>query len=718
MNNMNIKKIAIILEDSKDTDILIQKLEILSKDIYDVFVVNNCEDIKSKYVNIKLNKKVVFPNNIFMGLYYSDTFKIIKKIEYVAYCFINVNADLSFILNSTTNILSDYLTKIQNINTNGILIDYNGNLNEINTIHEQFSFNNNILCFYDALHFNNQRNIILKQETVFDEKLNKVAVIIVNYNMVERTNQIVEYLKNNIHHPHDIIVVDNGTLLVNKSQYTLLDLKENIQTTNGWLMGLHYADSIENTTGQKYYAYCFVITSMKMVNNKKDILTTMVNTLTRDNQVVGIHPSLTSDSTLPWKNMKNKNGIELEQLFFIDNNFSCYRASWFNKIGRFTPLQTYAWGIDIETGYIASMQNKKIIVDHTILVKKEQDIGYKMNRMGMTSAKRKENAQNQSHEYLRNKYGKNFEKILFTRLQETKRYMFEYKFNTVLKNIPKILHLYWGNNEKLSFLHYLTVKSFRIHNPDWKIKIYTPIKTFYKNTWKCKAQKEKYTGDDHSDKINKLNVEKIEIDFDKIGFKNDASEVFKSDYFRYYILYNEGGVWSDFDVIYIKPMNQIILTNPIIYGDSNNINTCFSYFNNHYSIGFLISSQYNLFYKELMDNCLKYYDLTYYESLGIRMIQSIFGVPTTIKNRIPSSNVLLLPESFYLPYNYDTISEIFYKNNPSKIKPDTVGIHWFNGATPARNFVNTFPNGNFSKTGSIYPYLKFLTSPNSLENII
>ena len=87
------KKIAIILQDNKDANSIIEKLETFTNNKYDIFIINNCEEIKSKYVNIKLNKKVSFPNDIIMGLHYSDTFKIIKKTEYVAYCFINVNGD-------------------------------------------------------------------------------------------------------------------------------------------------------------------------------------------------------------------------------------------------------------------------------------------------------------------------------------------------------------------------------------------------------------------------------------------------------------------------------------------------------------------------------------------------------------------------------------------------------------------------------------------------
>lgn len=236
----------------------------------------------------------------------------------------------------------------------------------------------------------------------------KVAIIIVNYNMQERADQIVETLQKTVKHPHDVILVDNGSDLVEKSKYTTLSLKKNVQTTHGWLMGLHYADSLETIYKEKYFAYCFVITSCKLIETKKDIISSMVNILKNDNDVVGVHPSLSIKTTTYWKKMKNDNTTNKYELSFIDNIFSCYRASWFNKIGRFNKILTYAWGIDIETGHCARQQKKKIILDCSVQVQKETDIGYTLNRMNMSSCDRKKNASNEMHLYFLHKYGPNY----------------------------------------------------------------------------------------------------------------------------------------------------------------------------------------------------------------------------------------------------------------------------------------------------------------------
>ena len=242
-------------------------------------------------------------------------------------------------------------------------------------------------------------------EKTIKNNLNKVAIIIVNYNMLEKTDQIIENLNKTVKYPHDIILVDNGSNFINESKYTSLRLQKNVQTNNGWLMGLHYADSLEIINNEKYFAYCFVLTSVKLIETEKDIIETMINTMKKDDNVVGVHPSLTTSSLTHRETMINTPDKGIEHLFFIDNIFSCYRASWFNKIGRFNSKLTFDWGIDIETGYFADIDNKKILLDNTIKI--EKDTEYKTNI---------DNAINQINNYFSEKYGSDYSNLLYKKI--------------------------------------------------------------------------------------------------------------------------------------------------------------------------------------------------------------------------------------------------------------------------------------------------------------
>src|SRR5207248_1387693 len=100
--------------------------------------------------------------------------------------------------------------------------------------------------------------------------------------------------------------------------------------------------------------------------------------------------------------------------------------------------------------------------------------------------------------------------------------------------IPKVLYTYWDGSV-MSFLEYLTIVTFKEHNPDYDIVLYMS------ETYKEVKQGVNYLED--LLRIKWLKVRKM--DFEKIGFKNDISESIKSDYLRYWLLANYGGIWSD-----------------------------------------------------------------------------------------------------------------------------------------------------------------------------
>lgn len=277
-----------------------------------------------------------------------------------------------------------------------------------------------------------------------------------------------------------------------------------------------------------------------------------------------------------------------------------------------------------------------------------------------------------------------------------------------MNNIPKILHLYWGKNNPLTFLQYLTVVSFREHHPNWVIKVYYPINTCDNISWNTFEQKTKIISKDYFNELDKHNVEKIKINFENIGFKNNYPEVIKSDYFRYYILYKEGGIWSDFDILYTTSIENIDYSNFINYGQHDNINFYINYSKyscntSHYSIGFIASTPGNKIIETIINNCKKYVDNNNYQAIGNKYLKKILGTPEQIYNNFNIS-ILVLPKSFYLPICYTQINNIFY--NKSSLPSNCIGIHWFNGHPTARDFQNKLEKNINSKAGTLWVYIE------------
>ena len=278
-----------------------------------------------------------------------------------------------------------------------------------------------------------------------------------------------------------------------------------------------------------------------------------------------------------------------------------------------------------------------------------------------------------------------------------------------LDNIPKILHLYWDGRTHLSFLQYLTMVTFKELNPDWAIKLYVPMIYFKHKTWKSFEQKIEYTGKNYYRKLSDY-AEIIKIDFETIGFRNDISEIIKSDYLRYYLLSTQGGGWADFDIIFLKPISEIANgTNTQIIGDENKIDTVITYFDGHFPVGFFMASKNNKVFKIILQNCSRHYDSDRYQSLGVELWNRVFVDPERMAART-KCNILFVNNETYLPYKWFETPILFEFNQPDvnteRVTENSIGIHWFNGSNEAKNFENDFSNGEHYKDAVICKYME------------
>lgn len=242
----------------------------------------------------------------------------------------------------------------------------------------------------------------------------RVAIIVVNYNMPEATDAIASHIATHVSHPHDLIVVDNGSDICAPSGFTNVLLPDNVQTTGGWLAGLAHADHLAAST--PYFAYWFIITSMRFLPDASalpiDPLSPLVNYLASDPNAVAIHPSLTSSSTTAWAHLKNRGTSHPRRTWTIDNIASLYRADWFDAIGRFDPSFIYAWGIDLEACYLARLHGRGIYVHDGVTIHKTTDVAYSMERMNMTADNRRHLASSNMAYVMERKYGANWNRMM------------------------------------------------------------------------------------------------------------------------------------------------------------------------------------------------------------------------------------------------------------------------------------------------------------------
>jgi hypothetical protein len=232
--------------------------------------------------------------------------------------------------------------------------------------------------------------------------MNRVAAIVVNYNMPERADRLAEAIQKS-KWPVDLILVDNGSDITAPSKYSTLTIEKNVQTTNGWLRGVDFA-----AEQFPYFAYMFIITSAEPASG--DFVAACASVLAEDENAVGVHPALTIDSTTMWEHMKAR-GAGNRQTWMIDNICSMYRSDWFQE-HRFDPDLIYGHGIDLEICYHARKEGRGLWITEGAQVRKITDIGYTMDRMNMTAEDRRRKAYANMTQVLSARYGAGYWQFL------------------------------------------------------------------------------------------------------------------------------------------------------------------------------------------------------------------------------------------------------------------------------------------------------------------
>ena len=254
-------------------------------------------------------------------------------------------------------------------------------------------------------------------------------------------------------------------------------------------------------------------------------------------------------------------------------------------------------------------------------------------------------------------------------------------------SIPKILHVYWGGNN-LSFLRYLTVTTFMRHNPDWEIRFYYPTHPTTHMTWLTHEQKHAQPSTDFTPELMKLPIIKTPIDFTKYGFSNELSEVHKSDVLRLILLSSIGGLWSDMDIFYFKPMSWFYLNDK----KYKHIETFYCNREYGHSIGFLMATKDNRFFAKLGEGLkqVSQFSPLNYQAFGATMYNRYFRGEGSVEAWTPAINI-----DMDVVYSHvaGTTADLLDPNKPPNFTKKSLGIHWYAGDETWKNFLKDTDGG-------------------------
>lgn len=276
--------------------------------------------------------------------------------------------------------------------------------------------------------------------------------------------------------------------------------------------------------------------------------------------------------------------------------------------------------------------------------------------------------------------------------------------------IPKRIFFFWGN-EKMSWMRYMTLYSFRKFNPDWKMTLYYVKDLKIKEkTWKTKNVQDfhSFNGDDYYDKINDLDIDIIKwnLSDNKILETDlDMGASHLSNFLKWSKLHEEGGIYSDLDILYFKPIDDFY---DILQSKGYDTGICHT---DYLSIGLLASKKGNQFYKDIFINGVKTFRNTQYQNAGVINIYNLYSgfgyseVFDEMKRRY-ALNFYNIP--FELIYFLDAKSIELAMNTPFGIEdfPEkSIGYHWYAGHPTSQKYNNLLTEKNYLEHNNTFTKL-------------
>ena len=254
------------------------------------------------------------------------------------------------------------------------------------------------------------------------------------------------------------------------------------------------------------------------------------------------------------------------------------------------------------------------------------------------------------------------------------------------KTIPQKYYLFWDGSP-MSWLQVLTVTSFHRLNPDWEIFVYEPTSSY--KELKENTFTPDYFGKDYYPMLKELDyINVVRFDLTEFLIKTDSHGIQCSDQWRIKMLYNNGGMYSDFDVLWLKPMTEFMDIECI--GNTQNFEAIVSlseYTKGYHSNSNLIAEVGSLYLKSIIDASKNLKPPYKHTAFGAMTFNQLYPTLARIHAKFP--RVLAVQYKTFFPYGLYDLHRLFLDTDLSPIaSKDVMAIHWYNGAGEAKDYVN------------------------------
>lgn len=277
--------------------------------------------------------------------------------------------------------------------------------------------------------------------------------------------------------------------------------------------------------------------------------------------------------------------------------------------------------------------------------------------------------------------------------------------------IDKTAYFFW-QGEQMSWLRYMTLRSFVYHNPDWKAVLYLSSGADYTKKWTTAEEQEDYHEKEYENYLPKV----FDLDVEVINYNSESYHPAQnSDLACWDILSKNSGIFFDMDIVFVKSINKFWFE----IRDSDSILDLCQYkdfwakvyatdFITVSRIGMLASSGDNSLFEGIY-NFHKDSDVSGYQDVGQHLSDAYICEQLSFESLINIRPKIILEELAKKHYQiiinlgkYHTIYPWDWrKDNPrfydlhTGIEDSYLGIHWYGGRSISQRFNAFLTEDNF-----------------------
>lgn len=298
---------------------------------------------------------------------------------------------------------------------------------------------------------------------------------------------------------------------------------------------------------------------------------------------------------------------------------------------------------------------------------------------------------------------------------------------------PRIINFFWAN-EKMSWLRYMSIWTAKKFNPDWEVRLYLHSReesyAIGDSPWRQDVVQDffNYEGENFLGKLRDIDVEIINWQpkyFTKtLNGISEAARLkeplvpegstpsHRSNYFKWYLMATEGGVYADNDILFVRSMDAKYEDGDSFYERFKTANVAISYhdMDEYFSIGLLSSRGGSDFYRDVYVEALKIFDKGNYQQAGVVALnrslgnQSLVGGWPELTRKYQGSKIKNIGMSYCYPYDCTEV-ECYFEQPPGplsdKLVANAVGLHWYAGHPTAQKWNNLLGPDNYKDYNNV-----------------